>query len=75
MLKSNIYPKWKGSLFVGSLSFEYLERLQLDGEKVIKREKILDNIGRVRNIIEGPDGFLYVSVENKGIFKIIPNIP
>jgi len=73
MLKSNIYPQWKGSLFVGSLSFEYLERLQLEGEKVIKREKILDKIGRVRNIIEGPDGYLYISVEKKGIFKIIPS--
>ena len=63
----------EGSLFVGSLSLEYLERLQLEGEKVIKREKILDSIGRVRNIIEGPDGYLYISVEKKGIFKIIPS--
>ena len=73
MLKSNIYPGWKGSLFVGSLSFKYLERLELDGEKVVKREKVLADIGRVRNIIEGPDGYLYISVENKGIFKIIPS--
>ncbi len=72
MLKSNLYPGWKGSLFVGSLSFEYLERLELDGEKVIKREKVLADIGRVRNIIEGPDGYLYISVEKKGIFKMIP---
>ena len=41
----------------------------------MKREKILNRIGRVRNIIEGPGGYLYVSVENKGIFKIIPDIP
>ena len=61
MLKSNIYPEWKGSLFVGSLSFKYLERLELDGEKVVKREKVLADIGRVRNIIEGPDGYLYIS--------------
>ena len=73
MLKSNIYPGWKGSLFVGSLSFKYLERLELDGEKVVKREKILADIGRVRNIIEGPEGYLYISVENMGIFKIIPS--
>ena len=73
MLESNIYPGWKGSLFVGSLSFKYLERLELDGEKVVKREKILADIGRVRNIIEGPDGYLYISVENMGIFKIIPS--
>ena len=75
MLKSDIYPKWKGNLFVGSLSYRYLERIELVGTRVMKREKILNKIGRVRNIIEGPDGFLYVSIENKGIFKIIPDIP
>ncbi len=73
MLKSDIYPQWKGSLFVGSLSFKYLERLELDGQKITKREKILDNIGRVRNIIEGPDGYLYISVEKEGIYKIFPS--
>ena len=73
MLKSDIYPKWKGNLFVGSLSFQYLERIELVGTRVIKREKILNKIGRVRNVIEGPDGYLYVSVERKGIFKIIPD--
>ena len=75
MLKSDIYPKWKGNLFVGSLSYRYLERIELVGTRVMKREKILNRIGRVRNIIEGPGGYLYVSVENKGIFKIIPDIP
>ena len=73
MLKSDIYPKWKGNLFVGSLSFQYLERIELVGTRVIKREKILNKIGRVRNVIEGPDGYLYVSVEKKGVFKIIPD--
>ena len=50
---SNIYPKWKNSLFVGSLKFEYLERLEIKNEKVIKREKVLESIGRVRNVKEG----------------------
>ena len=70
---SNIYPKWKNNLFVGSLKFEYLERLEIKNEKVVKREKILESIGRVRNVKEGPDGYLYLAVEGKGILKIIPN--
>lgn len=69
---SNIYEGWKGNLFVGSLKFQYLERLVLENEKVIKREKILNNIGRVRNVVEGPDGYLYLGVEGKGIVKILP---
>ena len=69
---SNIYEGWKNNLFVGSLKFEYLERLIIENNKVVKREKVLDKIGRVRNVVEGPDGFLYIAVEGKGILKIIP---
>jgi glucose/arabinose dehydrogenase len=59
-------------LFVGSLVFQYLERLVLKNNKVIYREKMLDGIGRVRNVKQGPDGYLYLGVEGKGIVKIIP---
>ena len=70
---SGIYKGWKGDLFIGSLKFEYLERLVIENNKVIKREKVLDKIGRVRNVVEGPDGYLYLGVEGKGIIKLIPN--
>lgn len=69
---SDVYPNWKNNLFVGSLRFEYLERLVLEDNEVIKREKVLDSIGRVRNVEQGPDGYLYIGVEGKGILKIIP---
>ena len=68
---SNVYKKWKGNLFVGSLKFKYLERLVIKRGKVVKREKILNNIGRVRNVKEGPDGYLYLGVEGKGILKLV----
>ena len=69
---SKIYPDWKGNLLVGSLSFQYLERVVLKNEKVIKREKLLENIGRVRNVKQGPDGYVYVAIDGKGIIKLIP---
>jgi glucose/arabinose dehydrogenase len=69
---SEVYKDWKDNLFVGSLKFEYLERLVIENNKVIKREKVLDKIGRVRNVLEGPDGYLYIGVEGKGILKIVP---
>ncbi|SFR31378.1 Glucose/arabinose dehydrogenase, beta-propeller fold [Robiginitalea myxolifaciens] len=69
---SDSYPAWQGSLLVGSLSFQYLERLELSGNQVTKREKLLENIGRVRNVIQGPDGFIYVAVEGKGIYRLEP---
>ena len=71
---SGVYKKWKGDLFVGSMKFNYLERLVVKKRKVIKREKILEDVGgKLRNIKEGPDGYLYVSVDGKGIFKLIKN--
>jgi glucose/arabinose dehydrogenase len=69
---SNVYKGWKNNLFIGSLKFEYLERLVIKKNKVVKREKVLNKIGRVRNVVEGPDGYLYLGVEGKGIVKIVP---
>ena len=68
---SGVYKDWEGDLFVGSLKFKYLERLVIKNNKVTKREKILNEIGRVRNIKEGPDGYLYLGVDGKGILKVI----
>lgn len=72
-VSSNIYPNWKNNILVGSLKFEYLERLVLENNKVVKREKMLEGMGRVRDVHQGPDGYIYVAIENKGIVKIIPN--
>ncbi|MCF7561036.1 PQQ-dependent sugar dehydrogenase [Sabulilitoribacter multivorans] len=71
-VSSDIYPDWKGNVLVGSLKFEYLERLVLKNNKVVKREKLLEGIGRVRHVVQAPDGYIYVAVEGKGIFKIVP---
>ena len=72
-VSSNKYPDWKGHLLAGSLKFQYLELLKLEGEKVIGRQKIAPDLGRLRDVRQGPDGYIYIAVEGKGIFKIIPN--
>ncbi|MEO0527121.1 MAG: PQQ-dependent sugar dehydrogenase [Bacteroidota bacterium] len=66
------YDGWQGSLLVGSLVYQYLERLELRNNKVIYREKLMADIGRVRDVKQGPDGLIYVAVEGKGIYKLIP---
>lgn len=71
-ITNNIYPKWKNNLLVGSLKFQYLEMLELKNQKVIKRIKLLDGMGRIRNVRQGPDGYVYVAVENTGVVKLIP---
>ena len=55
------FPAWRGNLFVGSLKFRHLVRLELDGDRVIAQERLLeDAFGRVRDVREGPDGLLYL---------------
>lgn len=72
-VSGDVYPKWKGCLLVGSLKFEYLELLKFDGNKVVERQKVATAIGRLRNVAQGPDGYIYMGVEGTGIVKIIPN--
>jgi len=69
---SDIYPEFKGNLLVGSLKFQYLDLCVLDGDKVVREKKFIEGLGRVRSIEQGPDGYIYVGVENVGIVKIIP---
>lgn len=70
---SDKYPDLKGDLLVGALKFAYLEHCVLEGEQVVRRERILKNIGRVRSVKQSPDGFIYAGVEGVGIVKILPN--
>ena len=69
---SDRYPDWTGNLLVGSLRFQYLERCVIENNKVTYREKLLTDLGRIRNIRQGPDGYLYAAVEGKGIIRIVP---
>ena len=58
---ANKFAKWRGDLFVGALKDEMLVRLKLDGEKVVREERMLKNaLGRIRDVRQGPDGFIYL---------------
>jgi quinoprotein glucose dehydrogenase len=70
-VKGDQYPDLSGNLLVGSLKFQYLEVDYLKDGAVVKREKLLDGVGRIRDINQAPDGTVYVSVEGKGIVKLI----
>ena len=69
---SDLYPAWKGKAILGSLKFSYLVVIELDGTEVSSRENVLEGIGRVRNVKQGPDGYIYVGVDGVGIYKIMP---
>nr|WP_233259549.1 PQQ-dependent sugar dehydrogenase [Ramlibacter sp. WS9] len=67
-------PAMKGNLFIGSLKFGYLARLELADGKVVREHKLLQGVGRVRDVRQGPDGLLYVLTdESKGrLLRLLP---
>lgn len=72
-ISSNKFKSWKGNLLVGGLVSQKLIRCVVEGNKIVEEDVILSDSGRVRNIIQAPDGSIYVSVENPGrIIQIIP---
>jgi len=72
---SDRYPGWRGSLFVGSLKFRLLSRLELDGDKVVREERLLADLGeRVRDVRQGPDGLLYLLTDQSDgrLLRLVP---
>nr|WP_280807136.1 PQQ-dependent sugar dehydrogenase [Variovorax boronicumulans] len=67
---------WKGNLFVGSLKFGYLDRIELKDGKVIAEHKLLaDAKARIRDVKQGPDGLLYVLTDEADgkLLRLRPN--
>lgn len=62
---ANRFTQWKGNLFVGSLKHRYVARLVLDGDKVVGEERLLEGLrSRIRDVRQGPDGYLYVLTDS-----------
>ena len=60
------FPNWKGNAFVGGMSgnFQQLVRVSLNGQTVVNREPLLVGEYRIRDVRQGPDGFLYLAIDN-----------
>jgi aldose sugar dehydrogenase len=66
------FPAWKGNLFVGALALTHLRRIKLDGNRVTSQEVLLDNLGeRIRDVRNGPDGFLYLVTDSSGNGRVL----
>jgi glucose/arabinose dehydrogenase len=71
----DLFPSWKGSLFVGALAGQMLVRLTLDGEKVTGEERLLQGLReRIRDVRMGPEGALYLVTDNNAgrVLKVMP---
>jgi aldose sugar dehydrogenase len=69
----NRFPAWKNSLFLGALAAQELRRITIDGRKVISQEILFKGIGRVRDLENSPDGYLYVVLNQPDrIVRLVP---
>jgi glucose/arabinose dehydrogenase len=73
----NLFPAWKGSLFIGGLGSQALVRLSMDGEKVVGEERLLTDLqprARIRDVRQGPDGAIYVLTDAAAgkLLKLVP---
>jgi glucose/arabinose dehydrogenase len=61
----DLFPEWRGNLFVGALAGQALHRLVLDDERVVGEEKLLSDLGeRIRDVRQGPDGALWLLTDH-----------
>jgi glucose/arabinose dehydrogenase len=68
------FPGWRHDLFLSSLAAEELVRLEIEDRRVVHQEVLFKSIGRVRDVVSGPDGFLYVSLEPGRIARLVPAV-
>ena len=59
------FPRWRGSIFVGGMAGEQLARVEMDGQVPVLEETLLKGIGRVRDVREGPDGYIYLAIDDR----------
>jgi glucose/arabinose dehydrogenase len=73
LVTSDKYPEWKGNFLVAALAKQHISRIEMTGTDFSKEEKLLENIGRVRQVSESPDGYIYAITEGTGLLvKLIP---
>jgi glucose/arabinose dehydrogenase len=69
----DLFPAWRGNIFVGGLESQKLVRLVLDGARVTGEEWLLqDQNQRIRDVNQGPDGAIYVAVDGGSILRVAP---
>ena len=68
-----VFPDWQNNLFVTSLKFGDIHRVVLDGTTVAEEEKLFNPGGRPRDVLTGPDGYLYVALEAGRIVRLVPD--
>ena len=59
------FPEWRGNAFVGGLNGQQLARLTMDGQRVTSEETLVQGVGRIRDVRQGPDGYIYLAIDHR----------
>ena len=73
----DLFPQWRGSMFVGGMAGEQLARLSVEGDRVVDEETVLRGVGRIRDVRQAPDGSIWLAVDHRGgnptpIVRLVP---
>jgi len=74
LIQGDRYPAWKGNILVAALAGTHIARVELNGGKPVGEEKLLQGIGRVRQVAQSPEGYIYAITEGTGLMvKLLPS--
>ena len=59
------FPQWRGNLFIGGMAGQQLSRLTLNGQRIINEETLVQQRGRIRDIRQGSDGYIYLVTDDR----------
>lgn len=73
MVTSDKYPAWNGNILVAALAGTHIARVEMNGTRAIGEEKLFPGIGRVRQVAQSPEGYIYAVMEGPGLLiKLLP---
>ncbi|WP_232802969.1 PQQ-dependent sugar dehydrogenase [Gracilimonas amylolytica] len=73
-VNSDKYPGWEGDLLVASLKFSYIAHLDVEGNDILGETKLVEGVGRIRDVVQGPDGYIYLTAEGDGVYRLVPTV-
>jgi glucose/arabinose dehydrogenase len=68
---SDKYPQLKGKVLLASMKYSFLSALVIEQGKVVSQDKVFQGIGRVRSILQGDDGYIYVGIDGQGVKRLV----
>lgn len=71
--RGTAFAQWNGDLFAGGLAGQNLDRIRMEGDKLIEREELLHGMGRIREVSVSPEGYVYVALNQPDkVIRLVP---